>query len=196
MRKDNRKKVKISSIILLLLIITAIIIIGIIFTQYNERSKNEESVKEVVAEIKNTSASSEETRYIQYEGYQVIGTIQIPKLNIEYPILVESTKESLEKSISRVGDGKVNEIGNLTLAGHNYIDGTMFGRIDELEDGDEINILDLNGNMVKYSVFKEYVTNPDDVSVLDVTQEGIREVTLITCTNGNSSRLIIKAKEG
>lgn len=195
MRKDNRKKVKISSILLLLLIIVAIIIIVIIFTQYNKRLKNEEKVKEVVSEIKNTSSSIEETRYIQYEGYQVIGTIQIPKLNIEYPILVESTKESLEKSISRVGDGKVNEIGNLTLAGHNYIDGTMFGRIDELENEDEINILDLYGNNVKYSIFKKYITNPDDVSVLDASEEGIREVTLITCTNGNSNRLIIKAKE-
>ena len=196
MRKENRKKVKISSILLLLLIIVAIIIIVIIFTQYNRRLKNEEKVKEVVSEIKNTSSSIEETRYIQYEGYQVIGTIQIPKLNIEYPILVESTKESLEKSISRVGDGKVNEIGNLTLAGHNYIDGTMFGRIDQLEDEDEIYILDLYGNTVKYRVFNKYVTNPDDVSVLNTTEEGIREVTLITCTNGNSSRLIIKAKEG
>ena len=194
MSNDGKKKLKISSIVLLLLVIAAIAIIVVICVQYSQRSKNEEAVQEVVAEIKETPAS-DETRYIQYEGYQVIGTIQIPKFNIEYPILVESTEDSLTKSISRVGDGKVNEVGNLTLAGHNYIDGTMFGRIDELENGDEIVILDLYGNSVKYSVFNKYVTDPDDVSVLDATEEGTREVTLVTCTNGNSNRLIITAKE-
>ena len=194
MRSKDNKKLKISSIVLLLLVIAAIGIIVVICVQYSQRSKNEAAIQEVVAEIKEVPAS-DETRYIQYEGYQVIGTIQIPRFNIEYPILVESTADSLTKSISRVGNGKVNEIGNLTLAGHNYIDGTMFGRIDELENGDEIVILDLYGNSVKYSVFDKYVTNPDDVSVLDATEEETREVTLVTCTNGNLNRLIIKAKE-
>ena len=194
MNGEGKKKIKISSILLLLLAIVAIAIIVVICIQYGQRSKNEEAVKEVVAEIKNTPITNE-PKYIQYEGYQVIGTIQIPKLNIEYPILVESTKDSLEKSISRVGNGKVNEIGNLTLAGHNYINGSMFGRIDELENGDEIIILDLLGNSVKYSEFNEYVTDPNDVSVLEAAEEGIKEVTLITCTNGNSNRLIVKARE-
>ena len=194
MRSKDNKKLKISSIVLLLLVIAAIGIIVVICVQYSQRSKNEAAIQEVVAEIKEVP-TSDETRYIQYEGYQVIGTIQIPRFNIEYPILIESTADSLTKSISRVGNGKVNEIGNLTLAGHNYIDGTMFGRIDELENGDEIVILDLYGNSVKYSVFNKYVTDPDDVSVLDATEEGTREVTLVTCTNGNSNRLMIKAKE-
>lgn len=194
MRSKDNKKLKISSIVLLLLVIAAIGIIVVICVQYSQRSKNEAAIQEVVAEIKEVP-TSDETRYIQYEGYQVIGTIQIPRFNIEYPILIESTADSLTKSISRVGNGKVNEIGNLTLAGHNYIDGTMFGRIDELENGDEIVILDLYGNSVKYSVFDKYVTNPDDVSVLDATEEETREVTLVTCTNGNLNRLIIKAKE-
>ena len=194
MSKEGKRKLKISSILLLLLIIVAIAIIVIICVQYSQRSKNEVAVQEVVAEIKDTPVSGE-TRYIQYEGYQVIGTISIPKFNIEYPILVESTAESLTKSITRVGNGKVNEIGNLTLAGHNYIDGTMFGRIDELENGDKIVILDLYGNSVEYSVFNKYVTDPDDVSVLDATEKETREVTLVTCINGNSNRLIVKAKE-
>lgn len=197
MKHSENKKIKISNILLFILLIAAIVLIVFICVKFNERNKNEEAIKAVVAEIENLPVTDEEesTQYIDYEGYQVIGTIKIDKLGIEYPILIESTEDSLEKSISRVGNGRVNEIGNLTLAGHNYINGTMFGNIDKLEKGDAIKILDLHGNEVTYSIFDIFVTEPNDVSVLDAREEGKREVTLITCINGNKNRLIIKARE-
>lgn len=193
----ENKKIKISSILLFILIIAAIVLIVFICLKFSERNKNEEAVKAVVAEIKNVPETEEDESipYIEYDGYQVIGTVKIDKIGIEYPILVESTAESLEKSITRVGNGKVNEIGNLSLAGHNYIDGSMFGKIDELEIGDEINILDLHGNEITYDIFNIYITNPNDVNVLEARENDKREVTLITCTNGNKNRLIIKARE-
>lgn len=197
MKHVEKKKIKISNILLFLLIIIAIVLIVIIAIRYSERNENEKAVKEVVAQIENIQSTDieQDIQYIEYEGYQVIGTIRISKIDIEYPILAESTPESLEKSITRVGDGIVNGEGNLTLSGHNYIDGSMFGRIDELEDGDEIVITDLYGNEVTYAVFDEYVTDPNDVSVLESVEEGKKEITLITCTNGNKNRLIIKARE-
>lgn len=197
MKHSENKKIKISSILLFILLIIAIVLIVFICLKFNERNKNEDAVKAVVAEIEKLPETDEEDTvpYIDYSGYQIIGTIKIDKLGIEYPILVESTVDSLEKSISRVGNGKVNEIGNLTLAGHNYIDGTMFGNIDKLVNNDQIVIKDLHNNSVTYSIFDIFVTNPNDVSVLDAREEGKREVTLITCTNGNKNRLIIKARE-
>lgn len=196
--ESSTKKIKFSNILLIILIIVAIVLICVIGAKYSERKKNDEAVKEVVSQINNDvqNSNNDELPYISYEGYQVIGTIQISKINLEYPILIESNEDSLNKSITRVGDGTVNGIGNLTLAGHNYIDGSMFGRIDELENGDEISILDLNGNRVTYTIFNKFVTDPNDVSVLEPTEEGTREVTLITCINGNKNRLIIKAREG
>ena len=197
--KEKTSKIKISNILIFILIIVAIILIIIIGTKYSERKKNEDSVKAVVSQIntgiQNNEEEIEQIPYIEYEGYQVIGTIQIPKINIEYPILAQSDEIALEKSITRVGNGTVNDIGNLTLAGHNYIDGSMFGKIDELQNEDEISILDLYGNRITYKVFNIYVTNPDDVSVLEPIEENTREITLITCINGNKNRLIIKARE-
>lgn len=197
MKHAEKKKIKISSILLFLLIIVAIVLIIIIAVRYSKRNENEKAVQEVVAQIENIQPTDTEQdiQYIEYEGYQVIGTIRISKIDIEYPILAQSTPDSLEKSITRVGDDIVNGEGNLTLSGHNYIDGSMFGRIDELEDGDEIVITDLYGNEVTYAVFDEYVTDPNDVSVLESVEEGKKEITLITCTNGNKNRLIIKARE-
>lgn len=196
--ETKNKKIRFSNILLLILIISAIVLIAIIGVKYRERRKNEEAVKEVVSQINNDVQKGNDDNqipYIEYEGYQVIGTIQISKINIEYPILIETNEDSLEKSITRVGNGKVNEIGNLTLSGHNYLDGSMFGKIDQLEKNDEISILDLNGNRITYKIFDIFVTNPNDVSALEPVEEGTREVTLITCTNGNRNRLIIKARE-
>lgn len=196
--ETKNKKIRFSNILLLILIISAIVLIAIIGVKYSERRKNEEAVKEVVSQINNDVQKSNDDNqipYIEYDGYQVIGTIQISKINIEYPILIETNEDSLEKSITRVGNGKVNEIGNLTLSGHNYLDGSMFGKIDQLEKEDEISILDLNGNRITYKIFDIFVTDPNDVSVLEPVEEGTREVTLITCTNGNRNRLIIKARE-
>lgn len=196
--ETQNKKIRFSNILLFILIISAIVLIAIIGVKYSERRKNEEAVKEVVSQINNDVQKGNDDNqipYIEYDGYQVIGIIQISKINIEYPILIETNVDSLEKSITRVGNGKVNEIGNLTLSGHNYLDGSMFGKIDQLEKNDEISILDLNGNRITYKIFDIFVTDPNDVSVLEPIEEGTREVTLITCTNGNRNRLIIKARE-
>ena len=194
---NNEGKVKISSILLSVLVIVAIVLIFFICFEYSKRNQNEKAVKEVVSQIESITPNEEKTElpYIEYEGYQIIGTIKIPKIDIEYPILVESTKDSLEKSITRVGNGKVNEVGNLSMAGHNYLDGTMFGKIDELQNDDEIIIKDLLGNEVNYKVFDIFVTNPNDVGVLESVDKEAREITLITCTNGNKNRLIVKARE-
>lgn len=194
--KNTKKKIKISNILLVVFIIIAIVLTIILLIRYSERNKNEKAVREVVAEVKNISKTDqEEIPYIEYGGYQVIGTIQIDKIDIEYPILVESTEDSLNKSITRVGNGKVNEIGNLTLAGHNYIDGSMFGKIDKLEEGDKISILDLYGNKVEYNIFDKYITDPNDTSVLESIEKDRKEITLLTCINGNKNRLIIRASE-
>lgn len=196
-KKVEKKRVRFSSIILWILIIIAIALIVTIGIIIGNRNKNDENLKEVISQVNDNIQTNTdgEIPYIEYEGYQVIGTIQIPKINLEYPILAETTDDSLTKSITRFGDGKINEIGNLCLAGHDYINNSMFGNIKKLENGDEILVTDLYGNTVTYIVFDKYNTDPNDVSVLDSIDSSRREVTLITCTNGNKDRLIIRSTE-
>ena len=81
------------------------------------------------------------------------------------------------------------------IVGHNNYDGTMFGKNDELVVGDKIYLTDLQKNTVEYEINSIFVTDPNDVSILETNEEEIREVTLITCENGNKARLIIKAEE-
>lgn len=193
----EKKKIKISNILLLILVIIAIILIVTIGKIISNRNQNDENLKQIISQVnENIQTNTDgEIPYIEYQGYQVIGLIQISKINLEYPILIETTKDSLTKSITRFGNGKVNEVGNLCLAGHDYINNSMFGGINKLENGDEILITDLYGNKVTYTVFDKYTTNPDDTSVLESVDSNKREVTLITCSNGNKDRLIIRATE-
>ena len=53
--------------------------------------------------------------------------------------------------------------GNLCIAGHNYIDNRFFGRLDELQKNDLIEIYDLSGRMVEYVVENKYETKSSDM---------------------------------
>ena len=44
-------------------------------------------------------------------------------------------------------------------------------------------------------IYNIFVTDPNDTSILETEDKTKRELTLITCKNGRSERLIIKARE-
>ena len=54
---------------------------------------------------------------------------------------------------------------------------------------------DLSGKTIEYKIFKKYVVKPDDVQCVNSINEKTREITLLTCTNGRSNRLVLKARE-
>ena len=56
-------------------------------------------------------------------------------------------------------------------------------------------LTDLTNRTIQYKIYEIFVTDPNDVSILQTEDESVREVTLITCTNGNKERLILKARE-
>ena len=128
--------------------------------------------------------------------YPIIDVNQIDTKEEETEkISPEKMKEPMKVSIVKYWGQNVNDFGNLSIAGHNNYDGTMFGKNDELVVGDKIYLTDLQKNTVEYEINSIFVTDPNDVSILETNEEEIREVTLITCENGNKARLIIKAEE-
>ena len=136
--------------------------------------------------------------------YSTEAIITIPKIDISYPVLSESSDELLEISVNRYwpkqGELKPNEIGNYCIVGHNYRNGKMFGRLNELEYGDIVELEDMSGRTVKYKVYRKYVVEPTDTSCTSqLTEDGrelaFRELTLITCTNYGTQRLVVKCRE-
>ena len=204
--KKNNIELKIYKAILYMLLIVATVVIGMIIYKYGSNQKNEKESQEAVEAFSNIDFSKNEEEsgsqiQLEYKGYKVIGIVKIPKINIEYPILEignidpESAKAPMKLSIIKYWGENVNDYGNLSIAGHNNKDGTMFGKIKKLEIGDIVELTDLKGQMIQYSIYDIFVTDPNDVSILLAKYESVREVTLITCTNGNKQRLILKAKE-
>lgn len=129
------------------------------------------------------------------EGYEVMGTISIPKTKIEYPILSEVTKKSLETSVAILYGVGLNQPGNTTIVGHNYRNGLFFSDNKKLSNGDKINITDQEGTTVTYEIYKIYQTSPSDAEYMQRDTGGAREISLSTCTDDSSARLIILAKE-
>lgn len=131
----------------------------------------------------------------EIEGIEVVGKLEIPKINLTTYMLAETTKETLNKSVTKLCGPKVNGVGNLCVTGHNYHNDKMFGNLKKLENGDDIYVTDMKGNTIKYIVQDMYKVYPNEIDCLSQETNGERQITLITCTTGAIKRLIVKAIE-
>ena len=125
----------------------------------------------------------------------VIGIIQIDKINIEYPILSKTNDELLKISPCKFFGPDPNKVGNLCIAGHNFDDDRFFSKLSLLDIGDIIKIYAPANVCVYYKVYEMYEIEKNDMSCTSQDTNGKKEVTLITCNNINQKRFIVKAKE-
>ncbi len=147
--------------------------------------------------IEETQKNKSKVTYTSETGttYQVDSILEIPSLNIKYPVLTESTDELLKISLNKFWGPEPNEVGNYCVVGHNYKSKKMFGKLSQIKDGTEVNLTDVTGRTLTYIVYDRYVVKPDDVACTSQLTNGKKEITLITCTNYGQERLIVKAIE-
>jgi LPXTG-site transpeptidase (sortase) family protein len=191
---------KVYNLIIAVLIVALIVVIAMIVIRYGGNYLNEKEVSASLETIeeklnKEETQQSESLPELEFKGYKVEGIIEIPKINIKYPIIDHTNEETMKISITKFWGPQANEIGNYTVAGHNNKDGTMFGKTKYLQIGDKIKLTNLKNETIEYEVFKIYSIDPDDVSCVESVESGTREVTLITCTNGHKNRLVTKARQ-
>lgn len=132
--------------------------------------------------------------------YSTIASINIPKINVNYPILdgqtdsTEETEALLKISPTKFWGPEPNEVGNFCIVGHNYRNTKFFSKVPTLENGDIIEITDSSGRTIQYSVYNKYEVVPEDLSCTSQLTDGKKEITLITCTNDSKLRVIVKAR--
>ena len=130
--------------------------------------------------------------------YTTEAILTIPKIGITYPVLSETSDELLEISVNRywpeLDKLQPNEVGNYCIVGHNYRNGKMYGRLNELENGDIVTLEDMTGRTLQYAVHDRFVVKPDDTSCTSQHTNGRKEITLITCTNYGTERLVVKCR--
>lgn len=219
----NSKYSKVLTVILIIVIVGIVGTIGyFIYDIYAVKSKNNKA-QEIVDQFSKSSIKREfetdadedsgdtsnpldsinslenqqstEAKKTYMEGYEVMGTISIKKTGIEYPILSEVTKKSLETSVAILYGVGLNQPGNTTIVGHNYRNGLFFSDNKKLSKGDEIKITDQTGTTVTYEIYNMYETSPSDASYMQRDTAGAKEISLSTCTDDSKARLIILAKE-
>ena len=145
--------------------------------------------------VSNNSSGNSTSDIVTYEGFTVVGRMEIPKIDLDLPVLERATKNSLEKSIGVLMGPGLNQVGNTIIVGHNYRNGTFFSRNNELENGDKIYITDTTGTRIEYTIYNIYTTSSEDSEYITRDTAGKREISLSTCTDDSRYRLVIWASE-
>ena len=160
-----------------------------------EAPLDEEAQEELINENIRRSTSVTESG----QKYFKIAEINIPKIDCNYGILctIDSeytwSNELLKMSPCYFWGAEPNKPGNFCIAGHNYRNKKFFSKVPTLENGDIIEITDLTNTTFKYSVYDKFTVYDYQIECTSQETDGRTEITLITCTNDSSKRVIIKA---
>ena len=145
-------------------------------------------------DLKDAETGSGTTKRRTYKGFGVLGTMEIPAINFSYPVLEKVTKKSIETAVAFLYGTGLNQPGNSVIIGHNYRNGLFFSNNKKLNIGDKIYITDEEGKKLTYTIYNKFETTPEDTSFYQRDTGGKPEVTLSTCNDNSSARLIIFAK--
>lgn len=160
------------------------------FEQILEEKQKDETESEKTEE-EGKASISEAYAAVFAEG-DVIAILEIESLDICYPVVEGSSSSDLNRAIGHMSEtAMVGSMGNCVLCGHNgsrY--GEFFTKLNQIEVGDEVTLLDRDGVLHSYKVVECFVVSSYDNSVK--TQSGEEELTLFTCAESGTKRFVVK----
>ena len=108
-----------------------------------------------------------------------IGSIVIPKIGIESPLLEGIRLTTLDQGPGHwPGSATPGQVGNVVIAGHRTSHGAEFYNLDKLAPGDDV-IFNTEDGEVTYKVTRTHVVNPDAMWIVDPTPTAT--ATLFAC---------------
>ena len=134
-------------------------------------------------------------KLIQMKLIVYFGVIQIPKIDLYYPVFSNLTEELLKVSPCKFYGDTPNVNGNICIAGHNYDNRLFFSKISSLSSNDIIYIFDNNGFKYMYLIYNIYEVPSSDLSPVLNYEQNEKILTLVTCNNFNNNRIIVRAKQ-
>lgn len=190
--KKTRKNLKLQFI----LSITFIISICLYIVSNNFKlSKQEKYSKNLINNYNITKLYSNKTSIklnIDSENSNILGIIEIPKINVYYPVFSYYNDIFLQTSPCRFFGPNPGNNGNLCIAGHNYDNDKFFSRINYLNINDEIILYSNYNEKYVYFVFDIYEVSSNDLSPIYSYDKDSKQITLVTCNNLNNNRIIVK----
>ena len=133
----------------------------------------------------NTSTPEGEMPVIEIDGYDYIGVLQIPSLDLTLPVISDWSYPALQIAPCRY-EGSAYD-GGMVIAGHNF--DSHFGKLSQLEPGDEIRFVDLSGNTFTYAVAETEVL---EATAIEEMVTGNWDLTLFTCTLSGETRFTVR----
>jgi sortase family protein len=196
-KKSNKKFFKFQFLISIFIIV---ILIGFICYSSISLLKKEQMSKNITSnysiyKLYSNNSKSNESSYTQNIQNEFFGTIEIPKINLYYPVFSHLDEELLKVSPCKFYGDSPKVFGNICIAGHNYDNSMFFSNLSLLNIDDEIYLYDTDNKKYIYKIFKTYEVVPSDLSPVFEFEYNSKELTLITCNNLNSNRLIVKSKQ-
>ena len=134
----------------------------------------------------NTSIPEGEMPVIEIDGNDYIGVLQIPSLDLTLPVISDWSYPALQIAPCRY-EGSAYD-GGMVIAGHNF--DSHFGKLSQLEPGDEIKFIDLSGNTFTYAVAETEVL---EATAIEEMVTGGWDLTLFTCTLSGQTRFTVRA---
>lgn len=187
------KTLKVLIIILFVLLFIVVTLISIHY--FGMQVKEKEQLQKAQNIINNNQNNTIEivTKEELELNDNIIGILEIPKIELTAPIQEGTSEEVLNQAIGHFSESAFWN-GNVAFANHNrskYVQ--YFEKINQLQLGDEIIYKTRLGTRT-YAVYESVVIESTDWSVIANTEDNI--VTLITCIENNpDARLCVKAKE-
>ena len=122
---------------------------------------------------------------ISVAGYDCIGILSIPVLELELPVLADWSHEKLKKAPCHYY-GTYYET-DFVIAAHNYT--AHFGRLSELQPGDIVIFTDVSGENHFYEVVLLETLPPQATQEMIASGFGL---SLYTCTPGGGNRVTVR----
>lgn len=158
------------------------------YQELDTGKKSKEVLNKIVNKIninKEEVLTNKDDIVVNISGYDYIGVINIPTLNIQLPIMSETDYERLSISPCKYY-GNINT-NNLVICAHAYAN--QFGKISSLKEDDIVIITDVSGNNHIYKTVLIEELTPKDVTAMI---ESSFDLTLYTCTDGSLNRIAVR----
>jgi len=143
-------------------------------------------------EVQSLSISDILRAQVSKSTLPVIGSIAIPEVDLELPILKGVGKDALAVGAGTMKPEQVMGQGNYALAGH-YFEGKdiLFGPLNDAEIGQTIYLSDMK-YVYEYKLSMKEIIEATDVYIIDdIPNETL--LTLITCAEEGTKRLAVRA---
>lgn len=122
------------------------------------------------------------------DGNLYIGTLRIPSLELELPVMSICSDDNLRLAPCRYAGSAYSD--NMVIAAHSY--DSHFGKLSSISYGAEVSFTDVRGNLFVYEVVGIEELGPRDVEEM---VSGVWDLTLFTCTFDGSERVTVRCVE-